>query len=1177
LCKGSNQRRTTTAVGFEVTPTTSRCPSPWYLAAMFCALLALAHAQTATTGSLIGFVVDPSDSAVPGVILHLVEQASGESHSAVSDKDGRFSFSFLRPGSYQLQISKSQFAPLTISEIVISVTETRRVEVHLRLATVVEQTQVSSELPIVQTDNSTLGRTVGKRELTSLPLVTRNVAQIVGLSPGVSAGVFNAGELGLGGIALSQIARSNDGIFVHGARSYDNNWELDGISVSDVQGSGAGSGGIPIPNPDGLQEFKVQTALYDAAYGRYGGANVSVITKSGTNFYHGTVFEFLRNDVLNANDFFLNKVGRPRPSLKQNQFGFSFGGPIKKEKLLFFGSYQETRQVNGVAAGQSRIACTSSLSSPPLTNDRSQIELGRLFGGMSGTMGGVAIEPDGSNINPAALALLNFRLPDGSFLIPTPQTIDSSRPYASEGFSVFTYPCDFEEDQFLANADYFVSQKSKLAARFFFANANKTVTFPGNFFNPAPNIPGFSSPNYSGNRVFSLAHTYTFDNALLNQLRLGFVRTTGRAQSHSPFAWSNVGVTEGEMSMNDELPNLNILGSVAFSSAFPLAFAQNSFIFSDGLSFVHGAHTLRFGGSVTRVQDNFRDPGLGSFVQFLSWPDFLLGLSAKDNGTGTFSNVFASIDDFGLFDRDFRVWEASLFSQDDYRIGKRLTLNFGLRYEWLGQFGDRLGRNSSFDVSQANPNPPPNGSVAGYVVASNFHGIPPPGVLRSDNTFANEGDGQNTIAPRLGFAWQVLPTTSQFLLRGGYGIYFSRPTGQAFYQSASAAPFALLRVATGATNSDASFQSPFSQPFPTEDSFPLFPPYSPTTAVTIYTSPPNFRSALIQQYSLNVQEELAKRMLLEVGYVGTRGTHLQRVRSLNQALSASPTNPIREVMSNTLANVPARVPIPGIPADSLDMVESEGSSWYNGLEASLTKRLGHGLQFLASYTFSKALDTDGADINGTGAGIVLTQGDQNSPRQRWGRASFDRTQRFIFSTTWSIPSPRGGLTRSIAGDWTFDAMATIQSGSALTITDTNSTNVFGISEDRAQLSGNCSKNHLVRRGSVEAKLNGYFNALCFTTPPVIGADGIGTAFGNSATGIVDGPGQANLDIALSKTVALNWPVEKSSLQFRAEFFNALNHPQFSNPDTNFSSPTFGLITSTSVNPRVAQLAMKFIF
>jgi hypothetical protein len=334
---------------------------------------------------------------------------------------------------------------------------------------------------------------------------------------------------------------------------------------------------------------------------------------------------------------------------------------------------------------------------------------------------------------------------------------------------------------------------------------------------------------------------------------------------------------------------------------------------------------------------------------------------------------------------------------------------------------------------------------------------------------------------------------------------------------------------------------------------------------------------LIQQFGLNLQGELAKDMLVEAGYVGTRGTHLQRVRSLNQALHASPNNPIRDAISDTLANVSSRVPILGIPADSLDMVESEGSSWYNGLELSLTKRMGHGLQFLASYTFSKTLDTDGANINGTSAGIALTLGDQNSPSQRWGRASFDRTPRFIVSATWSIPGPARGLGRSILGGWTPDIIYTLQSGNALTIADANTSNVYGISEDRAQLTGNCTKSQLVREGSMESKLNAYFNASCFTTPPVIGADGIGTGFGNSATGIVNGPGQANLDLAVSKAVNFNWRREKRSLTFRAEFYNAFNHPQFANPDSNFTSPTFGVISSTAVNPRVAQLALRFAF
>jgi hypothetical protein len=334
---------------------------------------------------------------------------------------------------------------------------------------------------------------------------------------------------------------------------------------------------------------------------------------------------------------------------------------------------------------------------------------------------------------------------------------------------------------------------------------------------------------------------------------------------------------------------------------------------------------------------------------------------------------------------------------------------------------------------------------------------------------------------------------------------------------------------------------------------------------------------MIQQFLINTQQELHDGWLLEVGYVGTRGIHLQRFRSLNQALSASPANPIRGTDSNTLANLKLRVPIPGIRPDALREMESAGNSWYNGLEASLTKRLSHGLQFLASYSFSKTLDTDGADINGTSSANALTLGDQNSPAQRWGRASFDRTHRFIFSTNWFIPGPHTGLERSIFGGWALDAIATIQSGTALTIADTNSTNVFGINEDRAQLSGKCTQSQLVKSGSIQSKLNSYFNSSCFTTPPIIGADGIGTAFGDSATGLVNGPDQANLDIAISKAIALDWPHEKTNLIVRAEFYNAFNHPQFANPDTNFTSPTFGAITSTAVNPRVGQLALKLEF
>jgi hypothetical protein len=1151
----------------------------WRLAGILVTLTLLScriHSQTPSTGALIGVTLDPRGAPLPSVVVEISSQNTGTTESATSDSEGRFSFLLLSSGKYRVQASRNGFDTLILNTPTnVNVTEVVNIELHLRLATVFHTIDVSAEAPMVQTSNPALGRVVGETAIGGLPLATRNFAQIASLSPGVTTGVHNAGELGLGGTALSQIAQSNDGIFVHGARSYDNNFQLDGISVSDVQGSAAGSGGIPIPNPDSIEQFKVQTGLYDAAYGRYGGANVSIVTKTGGNALHGTVFEFFRNQVLDANDFFLNRTAQPRPDFKQNQFGFALGGPIKRDRLLLFGSYQGTRQINGIAAGQSRTACTANLTEPPLTDDRTPAALGKMFGGMSGAQGGTTINSDGSNINSVALTLLNFKLSDGTYLIPTPQTVNAGKPFEQQGFSVFTDPCHFSEDQYATNVDYLFGQGSQITARFFLANDSENVTFPGNGLNPSGNIRGFPSPSDSDFIVFSLANTFTFRNAWLNQARIGYVRTRTSTEAKTAFNWSDVGVAEGGMSQNNELPSLNVLGSISIASGFPRTFTQNSFVFEDDLSLVHGAHAIHLGGSLTRLQDNVNLIGLGSFMRFLSWPDFLLGLSASQNSTD-FSNVFASFDDFGLTTREYRVWEGSGFAQDDYRALKALTLNVGLRYERLGQFGDNLRRNSSFDISKAESDPSPSGSVAGYIVASNFQGVPPPGVLRANNEFANDGAGQNTIAPRIGFALQFSPGASS-VLRGGYGIYYSRPTGQAFYQNVLGAPFSVFRLNAGTANANATFHAPFAQPFPTPDSFPLFPVYSPTTTTTIYAVAPEFRPAMIQQYSLRVQSEFHEGWLSEIGYVGTRGTHLVRQRSLNQALPASPDNPIRGVTTNTVSNIPFRVPIRGVPPDSLDEMESEGSSWYNGLEASLTRRLSRGLQFLASYTFSKTLDTDGADINSTSSGNALTLGDQNSPGQRWGRASFNRTHRFIFSTTWMLPSPPSGWARTLLGDWSWAAIVTIQSGSALTIADTNSTNVFGISEDRAQLSNACSTGPFVRRGSVESKLNGYFNPACFTSPAIIGADGIGTAFGNSSTGIANGPGQANWDLAFSKSLALHWLRENGSLLFRTEFYNAFNRPQFANPDSNFTSPTFGVITSTSVNARVGQLALKLTF
>jgi hypothetical protein len=1125
-------------------------------------------AQTAETGALAGSILDASGASLADATIEVTNAATGQTRTTVSQDNGRYTVVLLPPGAYRVTVRKDGFKEKVEESVHIDVVGTTRLDITMDLGALSEKIIVEAQPSLTETDSSALGRVVNEQAIEGLPLVTRNYTQIIGLSPGIEAPVTNATELGRGSGGVSP-TQTTAGLFVNGARSYDNNFQMNGISVNDNEATGGSSGGIPIPNSDTLAEFKVQTALYDAAFGHNAGANVDVITKGGSNQFHGTLFEFFRNEALNANDYFFNLTGTPRPILRQNQFGFTIGGPILKDKLFFFGSYQGTRQLNGASTAVST-TCTASLFSPPLTNDRSAAALGALFAGQSGAQGGVAIAADGSNINPSALALLQFKLPNGNFLIPTPQSINPTKPFASQGFSTFSQACEFDENQYMANIDYVISSKSKLSGRFFFVNSDQTVTFPvGTFVGPG-NVPGFPSDSKNQPRVFSLAHSYVFNSQLLNEARFGFTHLLGNLVPTSPYSFSDVGISEG--AQNNGLPTISIQGSLNMGPSGPLEFVQDSYAFEDSVSYVRGRHSMRFGGGYTRLTNDLTNVLTGGTLQFLSFPDFLLGQSAAQNGSG-FSNVFASLDAFGLFNRNYNAWEGNGYFQDDIRVTSRLTINAGLRYEHIGLYADSGGRNSNFDSKLADPNPPATGSIDGYVVASNFSGTIPAGVTRSGNQFAVNPEGQNTWGPRLGFSLQLLPHSDRLVLRGGYGTYYGRPTGEAFVQSVFGAPFSVTRIAVGSSNAGATLQNPFAPP-PT---LPIFPAYSPTTDITSFGDSQEFRPAIVHQYGLNTQASLAKDFLLEIGYVGTRSTHLLLQRSADQALFASPEDPIRGVTTNTIANIAERQPILGFAPDSMVQVESTGAAWYNGLNVSLTKRFSKGLQFLASYTYSKTLDTAGAAVNLSAAGNAIVTGNQNDPGARYGNTDFSRPHRFVFSYVYHFPGNdhQEGLVGHLLGGWETSGVLTIQAGQWISILDTNPNNVFGISEDRASVVPGCTQ--LQTSGSVEKRINNYFNASCFETPAVIGDDGIGTAFGDSGVGIVRGPDQRNFDLAIIKRTRTPFLGEASNLEFRAELFNAFNTPQFSNPDPSFSSPTFGQISTTSVNPRIVQFALKLNF
>lgn len=1121
-------------------------------------------AQSAATGAVSGLVTDPGNAVVAGAKITATNQATGEKRTVGSGPAGAYLLPFLSPGTYSVEASAKGFKQAKYPDITVVVTETVKLDIRLAIGAAQEEVTVESRGAQLQTESANLGQVTSGEMLNSLPLVTRNYTQIIALNPGVASEASNAASVGRGGGDIETPVVS------HGVSAQDNNFQMNGVEINDLQSSGHFSGGIGIPNPDAIQEFKVQTGQYDASYGRNAGANVDVITKGGSNRFHGTIFEYFRNEALNANTFFFNETGQPRGILRQNQPGFTFGGPIKKDKLFFFTSYQATRQRNGIAS-----QCSTTFAGPPLTNDRSLTGIGALFAGqptfvqeLTGLPIGPSVLANGSNISPQALALMQMKLPNGQFLIPTPQKVDPSKPFAVQGTSTFSDPCRYNEDQFITNADFLHDDRNTLSGKFFWANSSQNSTFPApQLLDPA--APGFPTVVNSGYRNLSLTYTHVFNSNMLNQAEVAFHRSTVVLTQQEAFNYSSIGVNAP--AFDNGMPAIDILGSMTLGgNGQSVNFAQNTFVYQDVLSWARGRHTFRFGGGLTRAQDNETNfQFLGGMI-FGTYSDFLLGQSAAQNGT-PFSNVFESIDVPGLFGRAWRVWDGNLFVQDDFKVSRKLTLNLGFRYERLGGIGDELGRNATFNFSLANPNPPAGGSLAGFVVPSNFRGAIPSGVTQIGNNLGINGDGQNTINPRFGFAWQ-LPYTNRMVLRGGWGVYHSRTTGQPTFQLLTNQPFAQVREPQATGNAAASFANPFAA----APALPSFTPYSPTTAQSVFTFAPNFRPAMIQQYSLNLQSELTRNTMLEVGFIGARGTHLLRDVDLNQAQSASPANPIRGVVDNSFLDAPLRAPILGFGTfPGIAEFQSEGASWYNALEAILKQRLSHGLQFQLSYTFSKDLATDlgSTTIPNGGNGLV---GDQSNPLRRYGPDDFNRPHRFIASYLYQIPGPKNlnSALGRLAGGWAVSGATLFQSGHPLTITVSSPFNAFGMLTDFPQLVPGCT---IAAPGGLDSKLTKYFNNKCFAPLPLLGPDPLTTGFGDAGVGIVNGPDQVNTDLAIIKNIAVRWPAESARVEFRAEFFNVFNHPQFSDPDTNLSSPTFGQILTTAVNPRVMQFALKFSF
>jgi hypothetical protein len=1116
-----------------------------------------AIAQNQSTGAITGRVTDVGGAVITSASVTLTSKATGVQVNATTDQTGSYRFNLLPPGTYQLRFSAPGFKTGVPDDVAVVVTDTNTVNIALSPGAQQETVEVTATGAALQTENATLGTTVQGTTIQSLPLTERNYTQVLTLSPGVNGQVNDASQLGRGTID----------VYVNGASNISNNFIMDGADINNF-GSGRGGdfvqqGGIPIPNPDAIEEFKIQTTMYDAGFGRDAGANVEVITKSGSNQFHGAAWEFFRNNKLNANDTFLIAQDLPRPDMKQNQFGGAFGGPIKKDRMFFFGSYQGTRQINGLSSSS-----FSSNTLPALTNDRSAAGIGAIFYNQPTAYGGTQVARNGSNINPVSLALLNLKNPNGSYLIPTPNKVT---PGTAFGFSSYSIPGTFTEDQVVVNTDYQVTDKHRLSQRFFYSRDPQLDPFSS----CSPGCtPGFALKTQFTNDIGLLRLTSTLTPSFLNEVLVAFIRNTGVLQSQTKISDASLGITPGDPGF-PYLPVTEISGLFSLSGGFNdySDSVVNTYQAADQISWSHGRHNVRAGFEFERQQFDFADDGpRRGEIEFLTFSDFLLGQSGTQNGSGN-SNIFLSYGFAGDLTKLFRAYDMSTFVQDDFKIRPNLTLNFGVRWELNSNIGSADGKLSSAFPSLLAATPATTaGTYAGWVVPSNFPGTVPTGVTRLSGHSVTTNDlPMHNFGPRFGFAWQ--PTVgSKTAVRGGYGIYYTRPNGNSTLQVLTGPPFVAIRALSGASNTAATFQAPYNPP-PAPGSFPLRTPTSLLSADIIAT---NYDSPMTQQYNLDVQQQLDSATVFDLAYVGTRGTRLLEGRNINEALLASPSSPINGVTLNTVANATARVPYTGFSPGGLTRIESYGFSMYHSMQVNLRRQMSHGVLLQAAYTWSKAMtDVQGDGYNATFEGGSGDSNNSDDRHQRWGPAAFDRTNRFIAGYRWELPMLQQGnyLVRQAVNGWAVSGVTTIQSGDRLTITDSLGGSIYGsVSTARAQLCPGIRNDQIETHGSMFNRLNNYFNSAAFCASPAL--DG-GTDYGNSSVGVVRGPWQNNTDLTVSRVFRLF--SESRTLDVRGEFFNAFNHPQYNDPLVAYGTPGFGSIQSTSVAPRIIQLAAKIQF
>jgi Carboxypeptidase regulatory-like domain/TonB dependent receptor-like, beta-barrel len=1210
-----------------------------------------------TVGSITGVVSDISGAVVPEAQVKATNSETGLALTTTTNGRGAYGFFGVPPGTYTLTFNKKGFEQEAHSEVLVQGNRTTTVNGDLSPGSPTTSITVTST-PLMNQTNPTTGYVVTRATIQNTPLGTGSFTQLAILSPGVHADF-------LGG-AGANAGLGNQAIFANGNRGTSNSFSLNGISTNNEfngnstsqvgenrfvlnTGENFGAGGVlqsatsvygaigqalPTPPPDAIQEITVNSAMYDATQGNHSGAHIGVVTKSGTNHIHGSAWEEWQNSSMNATPFFYNAQNLKNPFLNRNQFGATIGGPVIRDKLFYFGSYQ------GVRISDAALSTKNDTVPLGLTDNRSAAGIINM---VQATYGKTITTSD---ISPVAMKILNAKLPNGQYLIPSAQITDPTTATRLGHDAVVQGPNTISTvNQGIISLDYQESDRDRLSGKYYYQN--NPTTSP---FGAVDDLLGFAQQLSAGSQVVSIANDMILSPTVTWEQRVGFTRLRAYSQTSQDFNPSDVGMSllgsTGFPQLEISPADPTIDNALEFGPSTSFANAgmfQNQLELESSLNMVKGRHTISIGGQLEHTQLNVINKNTNTdIIEFYSFLDFVEGY--VHNG-----NAFA-----GSANRYYRSNTAGLYVNDSFKVRSNLTVTAGLRWDYDGPLSEKYGRLTGF-----------NPALYSYDAATDTITNPGLEIAGNNSTSGTKGASDSLmtqrqwgLAPRIGIAWSPY---SKLTVRAGYGIYYDR--GELFsYFSAPAGsgfngPFGVTLAPPFVEPIYASKGADFAAPFGTT----AVPPPSgnatsylallPNVAQTAsghwptgnHSGPLLFSGYNIgnklpytENWTLNAQYQLSNNWLFELGYVGNHGQHEVLPVPFNQALIATPTNPVHgqiysyggtspysecntyytgytPLVSEPLCPAPyyagnaeVRVPYIGYDMNSVTY-NAEGISNYDALQAQVHKLLSKGLQFTASYTWSHALDEQ------SGLGLFVTGNNPLVPKDNYASSDFDQTHVFLVNYSYTFPGRANSraLGAFVKG-WTIGGQTVAQSGQPYSPYDYHGSVASlyygtydelanpivplkpGVTAAQAQLQGT----HGVDAGMPVLNSSDFLPQFVApgtngvppcdpSLPPDQGCDLYESLFGTTGRNMFRGPFQVRFDMSLAKQFSIK---ERYNLRFEADAFNIFNQADFDTPNNNVnffpdyygppSNPprgSLGYIQHTIGSPRFLQLGLHLMF